>query len=597
MRKKILALATALLQIVLSLGLAPAAQAASSPSSYYFGTDHTIRLADSPLVLEESLVIGPSSTVTVEAGVEIFVTHRKPAFTVDGELIFAGTKEQPVRVHNASILFEKQAEFEARSRVEARYLFANNLLGIFESLIQGISLDIRDSSFAGRKDARSPKLKAKTPNSAWLTFVRELTFERNSFEMVPSFYIESFIDEPELTIRDNLFVGNSSTAESVFLPESANNIDGHWLKVRSIDNFTGNTFLNPDGPVLKKVSYPGPIVTPKDLDASGNFWAIESGLDPDDFTDSDSFGVPVKISSSLAVPSAQAPSLEVHQANLSAEYEAFQKTLSPFSGSTTTLTATHKTQIKEAVQRHDTSQKFICTGIRYFSQPMSVNIMVLKRAKAACEYAKSLDPHLSTWYQNKPTRAASYAGKVLLTVKFLDFGEVTDSEPVRDPVPAERETAWFGSANAFVEPMNGIPFRSLYENQCMDASSSWGRAFLEIFGFLQGVYCSGDDPDSHYTVHVTLPGNFRPTEWRVVFDVFVPRYEGSGWAGTGHAMLPSSDMRYYSASSLVQRIYTEWSDEIPADGSYHATIIRSWTPFDTYIAVDNMRVEFKGLDY
>jgi len=37
MRKKLLALATALLQIVLSLGLAPAAQAASSPSSYYYG--------------------------------------------------------------------------------------------------------------------------------------------------------------------------------------------------------------------------------------------------------------------------------------------------------------------------------------------------------------------------------------------------------------------------------------------------------------------------------------------------------------------------------------------------------------------------------
>ena len=586
-----------LIQLVVALGVSPTSQAASIPSSYYFGTDQTILLADSPLVLDAPLVIGPNATVTIEAGVELFVTHRKPAFTVDGELVFAGTEEQPILVHNASILFEKQAEYEAESRVEARFLFANNLLGIFDSLIQGISLDIRDSSFAGRKDSRSTELRARTPNSAWLTFVRELTFERNSFELLPGFFIESFIHEPQLTVRDNLFVGNSTTEETRFLPDSPDNIDGHWLKVRSIDFFTGNTFLNPTGPVIKKVSYPGPIIAQKNLVASENFWQLEEGLDPLDFTDSDSYGVAPTLSTSLATPSQQAPNLDVHLANLEPKYEAFQKTLSPFSGNTTTLTAAHKTQIREAVERHDTSQKFICTGIRYFSQPMSVNIMVLKRAKAACEYAKSLDPHLSTWYQNKPTRAATYAGKVLLTVKFLDFGEVTDAEPARDPVPAERETAWFGSANAFVEPMGGIPFRSLYENQCMDASSSWGRAFLDIFGFSQGVYCSGDDPDSHYTVDVTLPSNFRPTEWRVVFDVFVPRYEGSVWAGTGHAMLPDGDMRYYSANSVIQRIYTEWSDEIPSDGSYHATIIRSWSPFDTYIAVGNMRVEFKGLDY
>jgi hypothetical protein len=55
---------------------------------------------------------------------------------------------------------------------------------------------------------------------------------------------------------------------------------------------------------------------------------------------------------------------------------------------------------------------------------MSVNIMVRKRAKAACEYAKQLNPSLSTWYQNKPTQARSYAGKVLLTVKSPDVSQV-----------------------------------------------------------------------------------------------------------------------------------------------------------------------------
>lgn len=94
-----------------------------------------------------------------------------------------------------------------------------------------------------------------------------------------------------------------------------------------------------------------------------------------------------------------------------------QKTLATFSSTATTLTSKQKAQVKAAVDANPTAEKFICTGIRYYSQPMSVNIMVRKRAKAACEYAKELNPNLSTWYQNKPTRAQSYAGKVLLTIK------------------------------------------------------------------------------------------------------------------------------------------------------------------------------------
>jgi hypothetical protein len=94
-----------------------------------------------------------------------------------------------------------------------------------------------------------------------------------------------------------------------------------------------------------------------------------------------------------------------------------QKTLASFSSTATTLTNLQRSQVKAAVEANPNATKFICTGIRYVSQPMSENIKVRKRAKAACDYAKTLNPELSTWYQNKPTEARSYAGKVLLTVK------------------------------------------------------------------------------------------------------------------------------------------------------------------------------------
>ena len=99
------------------------------------------------------------------------------------------------------------------------------------------------------------------------------------------------------------------------------------------------------------------------------------------------------------------------------EFDVAQKTLASFSGSDTFLSPKQKAQIYSAVAANRNAEKFICTGIRYYNQSMSVNITVRKRAKAACDYAKELNPNLSTWFQNKPTKARSYAGKVLLTIK------------------------------------------------------------------------------------------------------------------------------------------------------------------------------------
>ena len=109
------------------------------------------------------------------------------------------------------------------------------------------------------------------------------------------------------------------------------------------------------------------------------------------------------------------------------KYTVVQKTLSAFSSSATGLTAQQRLQVKQAVDANPTAEKFICTGIRFESAPMSQNITVRKRAKAACEYAKQLNPNLSTWFQNKPTKARSYAGKVLLTLKVPEAKPLVES--------------------------------------------------------------------------------------------------------------------------------------------------------------------------
>lgn len=101
----------------------------------------------------------------------------------------------------------------------------------------------------------------------------------------------------------------------------------------------------------------------------------------------------------------------------SADYSVTQKTLSDAIGRAIELNTRQKAEIRAVVTANPNAEKFICTGIRLEGQPERMNLVVRKRAKVACEYAKTLNPQLSTWYQSKETQARSYNGRVLLTLK------------------------------------------------------------------------------------------------------------------------------------------------------------------------------------
>lgn len=94
-----------------------------------------------------------------------------------------------------------------------------------------------------------------------------------------------------------------------------------------------------------------------------------------------------------------------------------QKTIRVFVPRSTSLTNAQEALIKRMVEEHDTADKFICTGVRREGGTRAENIMIRLRAKAACEYAKELNPELSTWYQSKVTTAASYVGRVILVAR------------------------------------------------------------------------------------------------------------------------------------------------------------------------------------
>lgn len=106
-----------------------------------------------------------------------------------------------------------------------------------------------------------------------------------------------------------------------------------------------------------------------------------------------------------------------------------QLTLTIYAANATTLTSRQKSEIKSLVESNPTAEKFICTGIRFTSAPASENVLVRKRAKAACDYAQTLNPELSVWYQSKPTSQRSFSGKVLINVKQSTSSSLPATEP------------------------------------------------------------------------------------------------------------------------------------------------------------------------
>ena len=109
--------------------------------------------------------------------------------------------------------------------------------------------------------------------------------------------------------------------------------------------------------------------------------------------------------------------LGLSPAQAEGKYVPTQKTLTDAVGRAIMLSDIQKAEIEAVVSDNPNAEKFICTGIRLVGTSDRMNLVVRKRAKAACDYAKELNPNLSTWYQSKTTKVRSYNGRVLLVLK------------------------------------------------------------------------------------------------------------------------------------------------------------------------------------
>ena len=357
-----------------------------------------------PISLKSKVVVPEGSSLEVEEGATLQIQHSDWAFQVGGDLFIGGSGEV-TKVTGNSERFIQVPATQRLANVKLENLDAANLgeteidggrsYSLSNSKVTGVSVQnffYNEASVlvSGNSFAASSTVALKPANDSCKAFGIGITFPKNEIVVRNNSFYGGFgsdkqcqswifgakrqVVEPTVSFQDNAFstgkthVGWFSSGDFVF---------------------TGSYFESKDARTSPEMLI---WDSKDDLSLSGNvtFSNTRSLMPP---------GAP-------AFPSAGAKAGAV-----------YQRTLQAFARNSTTLTTQQRAQVKAAVDANPRAEKFICTGIRYFDQPMSVNIMVRKRAKAACEYAKTLNPALSTWFQNKPTKARSYAGKVLLTIK------------------------------------------------------------------------------------------------------------------------------------------------------------------------------------
>ena len=120
----------------------------------------------------------------------------------------------------------------------------------------------------------------------------------------------------------------------------------------------------------------------------------------------------------VAVPgSAFSSDTVTPEATIAVSAPVIVKSLTDYPGRTREVTETQKAEIRSVLEKLDGNTKFICTGARVADNLYRMNVAVRMRAKLVCEYAKSLRPDLSYWYQTKVTQHENFNGRVIVVSK------------------------------------------------------------------------------------------------------------------------------------------------------------------------------------
>jgi hypothetical protein len=88
------------------------------------------------------------------------------------------------------------------------------------------------------------------------------------------------------------------------------------------------------------------------------------------------------------------------------------KVLTDHPGAATALTSKQKSEIRRVLAKGKGNQNIVCTGTSLAGQRESMYRVVLLRAQLVCEYAKSVDPSITTSVKERIVKARNLNGRV-----------------------------------------------------------------------------------------------------------------------------------------------------------------------------------------
>jgi len=92
-----------------------------------------------------------------------------------------------------------------------------------------------------------------------------------------------------------------------------------------------------------------------------------------------------------------------------------KRLLSDHPGSATALTNTQRSEIRAFVRTAKGNKNLVCTGLSLARQRESMYRVVRLRAQLVCDYAKSLEPSLTTTIKEKTTQKRNQNGRVTVS--------------------------------------------------------------------------------------------------------------------------------------------------------------------------------------
>jgi M6 family metalloprotease-like protein len=99
------------------------------------------------------------------------------------------------------------------------------------------------------------------------------------------------------------------------------------------------------------------------------------------------------------------------------EFTSSQRTLTSFTGTSSTLSAKQRSEIKALVEGSPEADTVVCTGLTIKGASRAAIATARTRAKASCDYAKRLNPFFETSVVTRTTSTRSNAGRVTVQLR------------------------------------------------------------------------------------------------------------------------------------------------------------------------------------